>query len=173
MGYARRTLFAVLLAASAACLGQQAETAKPVQPASAASIRDPHSNSADLAVPLCPAKFSDSLTTNGIADANDKSVTPPKVNHFAEAEFSDDARRALGVVKKKKNQAVEFYGVIVMSLVVDDRGSPKDLCISKSIGYGLDANAAKAVRQYKFDPATKDGKPVAKRISIQVNFTLY
>jgi len=122
---------------------------------------------------MCPASFNDSLATNGIADSKDKTVTPPKVIHFADAEFSDEARRALGVAKKKKKQVVDFEGVSVLSLVVDDHGNPQNLCISKSIGYGLDANAAKAVQQYRFDPATKDGKPVAWRISIQVDFVLY
>jgi TonB family protein len=175
MNFARWILFAVFFVVTAACLAQQSTPAAPAQPVSIASapVRDPHSNSADLAVPLCPAKFNDSLTMNGIADVNDKSVTQPKVIQRVEAEFSDEARRALGSVRKKKNQAVEFEGVSVVSLVVDGRGNPQNLCISKSIGYGLDANTAKVVQQYRFDPATRDGRPVAKRISIQVDFTLY
>jgi hypothetical protein len=39
--------------------------------------------------------------------------------------------------------------------------------------YGLDAQTEKAVGQYRFNPATKDGKPARARISIEVNFRLY
>ncbi len=59
-----------------------------------------------------------------------------------------------------------------MALVVDTNGYPQDVCLLRSAGYGLDANAEKAVGQYKFDPATKDGKPVPARITIQVSYKL-
>jgi hypothetical protein len=42
----------------------------------------------------------------------------------------------------------------------------------KSIGYGLDENAIRAVSHYTFEPAMKDGKPVAVPISIEVSFRL-
>ena len=123
---------------------------------------------------MCPASFNDSLATDGIADAKDKTVMQPKVIHSVNSEFSKEARETLGVAKKKKKKQVEsFDGVSVVSFVVDDHGNPQNLCISKSTGYGLDANAAKAVQQNRFDPATMNGKPVAKRISIEVDFTLH
>jgi len=43
----------------------------------------------------------------------------------------------------------------------------------QSAGYGLDAEAAEAVQQYRFAPATKEGKPVAARIHVQVDFRLH
>jgi TonB family protein len=38
---------------------------------------------------------------------------------------------------------------------------------------GLDQKAVEAVKQWKFDPARKDGTPVAVMISILVDFRLY
>jgi protein TonB len=38
---------------------------------------------------------------------------------------------------------------------------------------GLDEKAVEAVRQYKFKPATKDGKPVKVELSIDVNFQIF
>jgi TonB family protein len=38
---------------------------------------------------------------------------------------------------------------------------------------GLDEKALEAVRQWRFDPATQDGQPVAVLVNIEVNFRLY
>ena len=38
---------------------------------------------------------------------------------------------------------------------------------------GLDEKAIEAVRQYKFEPAMFNGKPVAVHITIEVNFQIY
>jgi len=37
----------------------------------------------------------------------------------------------------------------------------------------LDEKALDAVRTWRFEPARKDGVPVAVRISVEVNFRLY
>jgi TonB family protein len=127
------------------------------------AVRDPHSTSADLAVPLCPATFNDGLETDGIAAKDDKSVTSPKLTHHADATFSDEARR------QKKIKQFEA----ILSLVVDTSGMPQDVCLRQSAGYGLDAKAVEAVQQYRFASATKDGKPVAVRIYVEVDFKLF
>jgi outer membrane biosynthesis protein TonB len=46
------------------------------------------------------------------------------------------------------------------------------VCLTKSAGYGLDAEAANVVQKYRFNPATKDGKPVPKRISVDIDLHL-
>jgi TonB family protein len=45
--------------------------------------------------------------------------------------------------------------------------------VQRGLGMGLDQKAVEAVKQWKFDPATKDGKPVAVQINVEVNFRLY
>lgn len=87
-------------------------------------------------------------------------VTPPKAIHMEEAEFSDEARR----------KGVE--GIVIVSFTVSEEGRPTELQVVKSLGYGLDEKALQAVRAYRFQPAMKDGKPVAVPISVEVNFRL-
>ena len=50
---------------------------------------------------------------------------------------------------------------------------PQNPRVIRSLGMGLDEKALGAVRQYRFKPALKDGKPVAVRITVSVNFRLY
>jgi TonB family protein len=45
--------------------------------------------------------------------------------------------------------------------------------IVRSLGMGLDENAMKAVRTYKFKPAMNGKTPVPVQITIEVNFRLY
>jgi len=125
---------------------------------------------ADEPPPHCPATFDDSLEGNGIAPkvGRDTGITPPKAIHTAIAQITDEARIAY---KNNKTNESEFRSVI--SLVVDTSGNPTNLCLKSAAGYGLDAEAGKAVRQYRFAPATKDGTPVAARISIESTFRFY
>jgi len=128
--------------------------------------RSPRSNQADLAVPLCPAEFNDSLNTDGIAFENEKGVKLPIVKKNAAARFSPEGRRA-----GQKEHIPEFE--TDLSLLVGSDGNPQNVCIRKSAGYGLDAEAAKAAMKYRFKPATKDGRPVSCRLSLQVRFRLF
>ena len=43
----------------------------------------------------------------------------------------------------------------------------------RGLGFGLDAKAMEAVKQWRFDPALKEGKPVNVQISVEVDFRLY
>lgn len=164
MHHARWTLFAVFFVTSAGCFAQEATPASPAEPDSAAPLRDPHSNAADLTVPMCPAKFDDSLATDGIVgNPRSEGAKAPIVKHSVVAEFTDEARKL-----KKKGQELEI--VSTLRVVVSVNGNPENICLVRSAGYGLDFNAADAVRQYQFVPATKQGKPVAARITIEVDF---
>jgi protein TonB len=57
---------------------------------------------------------------------------------------------------------------------VDKTGRPRSIRISRPIGMGLDQKAVEAVSKWQFEPALKDGEPVAMGpIQVQVNFHLY
>ena len=49
-----------------------------------------------------------------------------------------------------------------------------DVSVKRSLDptYGLDQQAVKAARQWKFKPGTKDGKAVPVRVSLEMTFTL-
>ena len=38
--------------------------------------------------------------------------------------------------------------------------------------YGLDEQAVAAAKRWEFKPGTKDGKPVAVRVTLEMSFTL-
>ncbi len=67
----------------------------------------------------------------------------------------------------KKQHLSNFQAVSLVTITVD--GDPKDLCLNRSAGYGLDKQAALTVEKYRFSPATLNGKPVPVRMSIEVN----
>jgi TonB family protein len=45
--------------------------------------------------------------------------------------------------------------------------------VQRTLGLGLDEKAIEAVKTWRFEPAMKDGKPVAVAINIEVDFRLY
>ncbi len=164
----RSRLSSCLIVLAAAGVWSQQAPAPVDLDAQSPLVRDPHSTQADLAVPACPAKFNDGLGRNGVETAADESVRPPRVIHTAPAEFSDQARQAL-----KKKHIREFDGTVLINLIVNKNGNPQNLCLRKSLGYGLDANGASAIQQYRFAPATRDGEPTPFRITIEVDYRLY
>ena len=76
-------------------------------------------------------------------------VSVPKQIKDAPLNFPEKAR-------KKKLQ-----GVVLVSMVVDENGVPRDVVVTKPAGNGFDEAAIAAVRQWRFEPALRDGKPVA------------
>jgi TonB family protein len=63
-----------------------------------------------------------------------------------------------------------IQGIVVLSVVVGPDGTPEDIRVARSLGHGLDEEAIKAMRKWHFQPATKDGKPVAAQISVEIHF---
>lgn len=59
-----------------------------------------------------------------------------------------------------------------MWLVVGTDGLPQQIKVQRSLGMGLDEEAVRTVRQWRFQPATKEGKPVPVTINVQINFRL-
>jgi TonB family protein len=158
-----------ILFSLAVCSLAQQPNAAPSQSAQQPTgvTRSSDSTADDLAVPACPAIFGDGLATNGVG-ARDPGIKPPKALHTVEAEFSDQARRVI-----KKRHLAPFAGIVLIRLVVDEHGNPQNVCLQRSLGLGLDANAAKAVEQYRFAPASKDGEPVPDRITVEVSYRLW
>jgi TonB family protein len=70
-------------------------------------------------------------------------------------------------------QGAKYSGIAIMRLAVTAEGKPENIKVVKSLGHELDKKAIEAVRKWKFEPAMKDGKPVAVEIAVEVNFNLY
>jgi len=88
-------------------------------------------------------------------------VSAPKATYAPDPEYSEEARKA------------KYQGTCAVSLIVGPDGKPRDIRVARSLGLGLDEKAIEAVNQWKFEPAMKDGKPVAVAISVEVTFRLY
>jgi hypothetical protein len=88
-------------------------------------------------------------------------VTPPKVLHTVDPEFSEEARRK------------KFNGSVVLAVTVEPTGQTGDIWLARAAGMGLDEQGAKAVRGYVFQPATCGGTPVAVALQIGVNFQIF
>ncbi len=87
-------------------------------------------------------------------------VSAPGVLYRVEPEYSEEARKA------------KFQGTVVIALVVDEKGNPRDMRVVRPLGLGLDQKAIEAVEKWRFRPGMKDGKPVPVQATIEVNFRL-
>jgi protein TonB len=88
-------------------------------------------------------------------------VSAPRALYAPDPEYSEEARKA------------KYQGTVVLWVVVGPDGRPRDIRVQRTLGMGLDQKAIEAVRSWKFEPAKKDGQPVAVQINVEVNFRLY
>ena len=64
-------------------------------------------------------------------------------------------------------------GLVVLEAIVDERGRVgHDIKVVRSLGRGFDEAAVAAVRQWRFRPATRDGKPIKVRRIFPILFRL-
>jgi TonB family protein len=68
------------------------------------------------------------------------------------------------------HRGVRAVGSVIIGLVVSSKGLPQDPHIVKGLDKDLDQSAIDAVKEFRFVPAQKDAKPVAVRISLQIEF---
>ena len=84
-------------------------------------------------------------------------VTAPRVIKQVNPHYSTD-------------RGVRAVGSVIIALVVSSKGVPKDPRVVKGIEKDLDQSAVAAVKEWRFAPAQKDGKAVAVRVSVQIEF---
>jgi len=63
-----------------------------------------------------------------------------------------------------------IQGVVVLEAVINQMGHVEDVRVSLGQPHGLTENAVEAVRQWKYEPATQGGKPVAVIMSVTITF---
>ena len=85
---------------------------------------------------------------------------PPQVLYRAEPRYLEPARRA------------HVQGVVELDLAVDASGRVVRVDVLRALPLGLTEEAERAVRQWRFRPAERNGQPVPVRFSVIVNFTL-
>ncbi len=87
-------------------------------------------------------------------------VSAPQLLHRVDPEYSEEARKA------KHQGTVELY------VEVEPDGRAHRIVVRRGLGLGLDEKAVEAVRQWRFKPALKDGKPVTVGALVTVHFRL-
>ena len=104
-------------------------------------------------------------TGGGVYQAGN-GITSPVLVHEVKPNYTGDAMRA------------KLQGIVEMEAVVLADGSvdPKSLRITRSLDsmFGLDEEAKKAVRQWRFRPGiqTRTGQPVPVQVLVELTFTL-
>ncbi|MDQ1388156.1 MAG: periplasmic protein TonB [Acidobacteriaceae bacterium] len=88
-------------------------------------------------------------------------ISAPQALSTPDPEYTEEARNA------------KTQGTCILWLIVDDQGRPRDIRVVRGLGFGLDTKAIEAVKQWRFQPALKDGRPVNVQISVEVGFRLY
>jgi TonB family protein len=85
---------------------------------------------------------------------------PPVVTYRPDPECSREAQRA------------KIEGTVVLHVVVGTDGLAHDISVARSVGYGLDEEAIKALKKWKFKPAAEkgSGKPAPVQIIVEVTF---
>ena len=89
------------------------------------------------------------------------SIVPPTIAEYTTpALYSDQARQR------------RTEGVVTVALHVDDRGRVTNARVVRGLGNGLDQNALVAVRQWRLQPGTDNGRPVAMDAEVDIEFNL-
>ena len=121
---------------------------------------------AAMAVPVIPqAESQDKAQSNpyGHVYKVGQGVSAPVLLKTVLAKYPESVR--------KKGEKLD--GIVLLGLVVDAKGMPQDIHVVKSFRSDFDAEAVKAVKQYRFHPAMRSGKPVAVSVNVEVKFKWY
>jgi outer membrane biosynthesis protein TonB len=70
-------------------------------------------------------------------------------------------------------QANGVAGPALFHAVIGADGKAGVIAVARPIGFGLDENAVEAIRKATFEPAVKDGKPVAVLLDLVVQFRIF
>jgi protein TonB len=89
-------------------------------------------------------------------------VTLPRVLREVKPQYTSDAMRA------------KVQGTVLLQCVVKPDGSVGDVQVVRSLdsAFGLDQEAIKAARQWRFAPGMRLGEPVPVLVTIELTFTL-
>ena len=87
-------------------------------------------------------------------------VAPPVLLREVRPSYTDEARR----------RAIE--GDVELEIVVRQDGSVGNVKVTRTLGAGLEQKAVDAVRQWRFEPARRQGAPVEVVVDVSVEFKL-
>ncbi len=94
------------------------------------------------------------------APATASRIVAPRLVHFEPADYPA--------------QALEdaIQGTVTLRITIDERGRVADVQVAEAAGHGFDGVAMAAARRFVFEPALRDGVPVAVTILYRYEFEL-
>lgn len=87
-------------------------------------------------------------------------VRPPEKTYFPQPRYTEEARQA------------RIQGVVILEAIIDEAGLVRSVKVLKGLPMGLAESAVETVKQWKFKPATLEGKPVPVYFNLTVSFHL-
>lgn len=87
-------------------------------------------------------------------------IKAPKLIHYVEPEFSSQSKEAF------------IEGTVKISTVVTAEGHPSESHVIHGLNAEEDRTALEALKQWRFQPGTKEGKPVNVKVNIEIAFHL-
>jgi protein TonB len=84
----------------------------------------------------------------------------PKLIQRTPPEYNEDGKRA------------KVEGIVEVSAEIWPDGRLHRVRLRRSLGFGLDEQALACIRQWRFQPAFKDGQPVPAETMITVHFRI-
>jgi TonB family protein len=84
----------------------------------------------------------------------------PTVLSQVPAVYTDEAKRS------------GIQGIVRLALFVDENGKAQGIRVEHSLDPGLDQEAIKAVRGWRFEPGQQDGHAVRVPVHVEISFTL-
>jgi TonB family protein len=113
---------------------------------------------ADLTVAALPQPPDESLAGKGRWLKLEPAITAPVVKERVNPVYPEDYRRA------------HLGGLVVAEAAVAENGTVEKVGILKSVAPGFDAAVVAAVRQWKFQPAMRNGKAVPVLFNLTIDF---
>jgi len=82
----------------------------------------------------------------------------PRLVYKVEPEYTEEAK------------AAKVAGRVVLGIRIGREGRLQSLHVIRPLGWGLDEKAAEALRQWRFEPALRNGEPVTTQATVEINF---
>lgn len=95
-----------------------------------------------------------------IHDVSEPGVRAPIVLYKVDPNYTQEARDA------------KIEGTVMVDVEVHPDGKAHNLKVKRTLDPGLDQRALDAISAWRFQPATKNGKPIAVKATIEINFKL-
>jgi TonB family protein len=96
-----------------------------------------------------------------ILTAGKDGVGAPRCSYCPPPSYTDPARLA------------KLNGIVVLQLTISEQGRMVDAKVVRGLPYGLNESAIRAVHDWQFQPATRNGEPVTCMVMMETNFRLY